>query len=230
MDKKSKSKQPINCGVIGMFQVKGGSGRSTLATNLSGALAERGRVLLVDCDMPQGTSASWAAMRESWKGEGGNPSDVQSEQATTHAELVALVEDNRSAFDFIVLDSPPRTAEVSRAVLILSDLALVPVGASAAEIWASGDMLETIEAAEAVNPDLKVRLVWTRFRGYTRSAQEISAAAGRELGLKALKTKLGLRVAYPEALAAGMTAAEYGDKAAREEVEALTKEVVRLLK
>lgn len=213
---------------IGLFQVKGGSGRSTLATNLAGELGKKKQVLLVDCDMPQGTSASWAAMRNEWLGESGKPMDVDTAQATSHAELVNLVDEAEGKVDFIVLDSPPRTAEISRAVLILSNLALVPVGASAAEIWASSDMLETIDQATAVNPNLKVRLVWTRFRGYTRSAKEISKEAGETLGLESLEAKLGMRVAYPEALAAGMTAAEYGDKAAREEINNLIDEVTRL--
>ena len=42
---------------------KGGTGKSTLATNLAVCLAHRGRdVLLLDCD-PQRSSASWVGVR-----------------------------------------------------------------------------------------------------------------------------------------------------------------------
>jgi len=208
--------------IIGLIQVKGGTGRSTLATNLAGQLANKGRVLLVDCDMPQGTSASWVAMREA-----GN---VAAATAGDHKELVQVIEAHQAEYDFIVLDGPPRIAELTRAILLLSDLSLVPVGASAAEIWATSDMLPIIEEAQALKSDVNVRTVWVRYRGYTRAAKEISRSAGRELGLKALKTKIGFRVAYSDALAAGLTAVETTDKNARGEIEALTREVIRLAK
>ena len=42
--------------IIGIIQVKGGAGRSTIATNLAGMMAATGkRVALIDCDMPQAT-------------------------------------------------------------------------------------------------------------------------------------------------------------------------------
>lgn len=46
---------------IGVIQLKGGTGRSTVASNLAGGLP--GPVALIDCDIPQGTAASWAALR-----------------------------------------------------------------------------------------------------------------------------------------------------------------------
>jgi chromosome partitioning protein len=49
--------------VIGIAQLKGGTGGSTLACNLAGELAKIGITVLIDCDVPQGTSSSWAALR-----------------------------------------------------------------------------------------------------------------------------------------------------------------------
>ena len=49
--------------IIGIIQVKGGAGRSTVATNLAAILARKAPTALVDCDMPQGTSMSWYALR-----------------------------------------------------------------------------------------------------------------------------------------------------------------------
>ena len=208
--------------IIGLIQIKGGAGRSTVATNLAGELAKKSRVLLIDCDMPQGTSASWAAVREA--------SDLTATFATDHKELAAKIEQNQADYDFIVLDGAPRSNELTRIIMVLSHLSLIPVGASAAEIWATSDMLPIIEQAQEIKPDLLTRLVWTRYRGYTNAAKEISAAAGRELGLKSLRSKLGYRVAYSDALARGLTAAETPDKAARAEIETLTREIRKLLK
>lgn len=208
--------------IIGLIQIKGGVGRSTLATNIAGELAKKSRVLLIDCDMPQGTSASWAAMREA--------GDLTATFATDHKELVAEIEQHQGNYDFIVLDGPPRTDELTRAIMVLADLSLIPIGASAAEVWATSDMLPIIEQAQEIKPDLLTRLVWTRYRGYTRAAKEISAAAGRELSLKSLRSKIGYRVAYSDALARGLTATESTDKTARAEIQALTREIKKLLK
>ena len=37
---------------IGIIQVKGGAGRSTVSTNLAGELSKQGKTVLIDCDMP----------------------------------------------------------------------------------------------------------------------------------------------------------------------------------
>ena len=211
--------------VIGIIQVKGGAGRSTIATNLAGILAAEGkRVALIDCDMPQGTSASWAAIRLADK-----PDSLTVATASSHQELVAVVKRLDAEHDYLVLDGPPRIAEMTRAALILSHLCLIPLSASAAEIWATSDLLSTIHEAREVKPSVDARILWTRFRGSTKSAQELSAAAQSELGLKELKAKLGYRVAFSEALARGMTAAEWPERTARVEMQSVAREVINIM-
>lgn len=208
---------------IGVVQVKGGVGRSTIATNLAGSLP--GAVALVDCDMPQGTSASWAAIRE----QQGKTGTLTIKTAGNHVELVKLVEILSSSHEYVVLDCPPRIAEMTKAALILSDLCLVPLGASAAEVWATSDLLTTIKAASQVKPTVDARIVWNRYRASTSSAQELSAAVSDGLGLAEMKNKLGLRVAYSDAFARGMTVLEWNDKAARDEMTKLVDEIATIL-
>jgi chromosome partitioning protein len=118
---------------------------------------------------------------------------------------------------------------MTRAALILSHLCLIPLSASAAEIWATSDLLSTIHEAREVKPTVDARILWTRFRGSTKSAQELSAAAQSELGLKELKSKLGYRVAFSEALARGMTAAEWPERTARVEMQSVAREVINIM-
>ena len=129
---------------------------------------------------------------------------------------------------YIVLDGPPRIAELTRAILILSDLCLVPVGASAAEIWATSDLLALITEASKLSP-VKARMLWTRHRPHTNLAKDLSALAANELGLLALSTSLCMRVAYPQALGEGLTVAELPDASAQAELTQLTAEVQTLL-
>jgi chromosome partitioning protein len=210
--------------IIGVIQVKGGAGRSTVSTNLAGELSKQGKTVLIDCDMPQGTAASWYAVRQG-KGKEGN---LVADTAMNHRELVAKVEQHQDA-DYIVLDGPPRIAELTKAILILADLCLIPVGASAAEIWATGDILTLIEEANKVKP-VKARMLWTRYRPHTRLAQGLTGLAAKELGLAALGTSLGMRVSYIEALGEGMTVAEMADPSAQVEVKFLINEVKKLLR
>lgn len=209
---------------IGIIQVKGGAGRSTVSTNLAGELSKIGKTVLIDCDMPQGTAASWFSVRE----QAGKAGNLVADTAINHRELVAKVEQYQDA-DFIVLDGPPRIAELTRAILVLADLCLIPVGASAAEIWATSDLLKLIEEAKQVKP-VNAWMIWTRYRPHTRLAQDLSELATKELGLTAMGTKLGMRVAYMEALGTGLTVAEMAEPSARAEAKFMAAEVQKLLR
>lgn len=210
--------------VIGVIQVKGGAGRSTVSTNLAGELSKQGKTVLIDCDMPQGTSASWYAVRH----QAGKAGALIADTATSYRELVSKVEQYADA-DYIVLDGSPRIAELTRSTLVLADICLIPVGASAAEIWATSDILALIEEASKLRP-VNARMVWTRYRPHTRLAQGLTELAKKELGLQALGTSLGMRVSYMEALGEGLTVAELADPSAKVEVKFLVKEVQQLLK
>jgi len=210
--------------VISLVQQKGGSGRSTLATNIAGILSKAHDVTLIDCDVPQGTSASWYAIRR----EDNHPGNLNVLTADSYTSLVNQV--HGLTTDYLILDAPPRVEEITRAILMLSDLLLIPLGASAAEIWATTDLLDTIQDAEKKHKGLITRIVWNRYRGYTKSAQELSKAVNTGLPVKSCKTRLGYRVAYAEALGRGLTVAEWGNMTARQEIVALTAEIVKLLR
>jgi len=207
---------------IAVINLKGGVGRSTVSTNLAGELAKRAHTTLFDCDAIQATSGSWYALRE-----GSNKSEGLSLQsAMNHQELIEKVSKDKSTF--LVLDSEPRLKEIARAMIMLSDLVLIPVAASAAEVWATGDVIQLLEEAKKVRK-VEARLVWSRHRANTKLAKEVMAEVQKVLGVGFLKTSLGLRVAYQEALGLGLTGAEMSDKVAREEVNQLVKEVLSIV-
>jgi chromosome partitioning protein len=112
---------------------------------------------------------------------------------------------------------------------LLADLVLVPAGASMADLWATGDVLAMVTEAESVKR-IEARLVWTRYRGFTNQAKALTEQARAELGIKALATTMGLRVAYVDALGMGLTAAETPDAQAKAEVQSLVAEVCAIIK
>jgi chromosome partitioning protein len=212
--------------IVGIIQVKGGVGRSTIATNLAAVFSLKKPTALIDCDLPQGTSASWYAVRKSEL----PPTNLTLAIARDYRELVSRAQELSREHRYIIIDAPPRIAEMTRAIIVMSSLSLVPLGASAAEIWSTADLLQTINEARQYRADIDARIVWNRYRGNTREAFEVSEAAGRELGLKELSTRLGYRVAYSEALARGLSVDEWLDRNAHAEILALAAEVKGILK
>ena len=212
--------------IVGIIQVKGGVGRSTIATNLAAVFSERKPTALIDCDLPQGTSASWYAVRKLET----PPNNLTLATVRDYRELIIRARELSQDHRYLIIDAPPRIAEMTRAIIVMSTLCLVPLGASAAEIWSTADLLETINAARSYRADIDVRIVWNRFRAQTREAIDLSEAAHNELGLKELNTRLGYRVAYSEALARGLAVNEWLDRTAHSEIVALAAEVKGILK
>lgn len=209
--------------IISVINLKGGCGRSTLSTNLAGELAKTAPTALFDCDMPQGTAASWYSLRKgSDKAEG-----LTIDTATSHQELVSKLSNYPEA-EYLVIDSPPRLAEIARAMIMVSDLVLIPIATSVAEIWATADMVELLEEARKVRP-VEARMVWARHRENTKLAKELVQEIKNVLDIPLLDTALGLRVGYQEALGLGLTGAEVGDSSAKKEVISLVNEVKTIL-
>jgi len=204
--------------------IKGGSGRSTLATNLAAEGLARGlRTLLVDAD-PQGTARTWA--------------DVATEQGLPAPSAVAMgagmhkpgqLDRVAAGFDLAVIDGPPRLGDVLRSILMTADVALVPCGPSASDTWAVAQSVELVLEAQALRPDLAAALVVTRKQARTAIGDAVRGAL-ESTGLPILRTEVHYRVAFQEALAAGRGVVTYapGTAAAREvqdlydELEALT--------
>lgn len=209
---------------IGITQLKGGAGRSTVATNLAAGLAKKGPTLLIDGDMPQGTAASWYSVREGKELTG----ELSIETIQNHKDLASVINKHSGDFEYIVIDTPPRVAEVTNAVLMLADLVIIPIGASAADLWATGDLLDSVNDAEQQRENFKARVLWNKYRSYTKSTQELTKEVKKELPIKAMKTTLGLRVAYSDLLGEGLSGFEAKDRNAKEEVYKLTQEVMRL--
>jgi len=211
--------------IVGVIQTKGGAGRSTLATNLAAHFSLRETTTLIDCDLPQATSSSWYALRQAE-----HPSKhFLLATAHNHQELIQKAKEHALLSRYLIIDGPPRLAEMTRTIVILSHLCLVPLGASAAEIWSTTDLLQTLEDARKYKTDVDARLVWTRFRAQTREAQELKDAVQKDLKLKNLQARLGYRVAFSEALARGISVQEGGDPIARDEMLGLAEEVESIL-
>lgn len=213
--------------VIAVVQQKGGSGKTTLAANLAVACLHRGmRVALLDTD-PQGSLGRWFMTRRERLG-GAGPGGAEGgglEFSTSSAWGVSYeCEKLRKTADLVIVDTPPKVDADLRPALREADLVLIPVASSHVDLWATDGVLDL-----AAREHKSAWLVLNRTRAGTRLADEVAAAAA-ELTAGVLRSRLANRVAYAETLGQGLGAIEAGQRAVREEVLALTDEVLRLVR
>ena len=212
--------------IISLVQLKGGVGRSTIATNLAGTLAESARVALLDCDSPQFTCTHWLNQRNSLY-DIDEVLDVF--QPKTYRTMASQLVNLKTDYDYIVIDCAPRMDGFSKLALAASDLSLFPLGPSAAEIWSIEEMLTLVHAVTVINSSFDGRIVWNRFRSHIRSANAQAKHVRKDLKLPEMRQRLGMRISYSEAMSEGLTVHETDDKAARLEMWSLSSAVRRLL-
>jgi len=211
--------------VIGVIQLKGGAGKSTVATNLAGMLNEKGSTLLIDSDEPQYSAEGWYLLRE----EAGRTDGLKF--TTCNDETLPSTLRSNSNADYIVIDGPPRVERTTKLILAVSDLVIIPLPASMADMWAAYDLEEIVKQEQKSRKSLNVRLLMNQYRGFTNVSKEIAKEArSKEMSIPVMKTMLGYRSSYMTALGTGRCADEVGDSKAREEINQLTKEVLRLLR
>jgi len=152
---------------------KGGTGKTTLATNVAGWLAgRRQRVVLADLD-PQQSSSQWLARRPALF-----PPIMGWSSAARKRELKELEP------QWVVVDTPAALhGDDLRDAVRRADLMLVPLAPSAFDMEATQRFLATLAEMKAVRRgELAIGLVAMRVDARTHSAAELDAfLAGYEL-------------------------------------------------
>ena len=206
--------------IISIANQKGGVGKTTIAINLCGELAELGRdVLLIDADA-QGSALRWSTHADSLAFQ-----VISIPEPTLHREAPKLAR----KYDFVVIDCGPAIGEVIRSSLAKADLIICPMQPSPFDLWSATVSADLIREAKTANPKMKSRLLISRRIASTRlGAQARNVAAN--CGVAVLETEIRQRIALAEAVLVGKTIGQYAPRsAAAEEFRNLTKEVVACL-
>lgn len=205
--------------VISLVNQKGGVGKTTVAINLASGLALRGfSVLLVDSD-PQGSVLQWHSIH--------NQEILHVERLTQRFDG-ADFRKRTSKRDYVVMDAPPAISDITVNVLDATDLVIIPVGPSALDLWSSKRVLELFEKSRKKDLRRKSKVLICRKIPGTRLGREAREAVDI-YGLEIVPVEISQRIAYVEAMTAGLSVLQYAPaSAAADEVNALCDYVVNL--
>jgi chromosome partitioning protein len=124
---------------------KGGSGKSTITSNLAVMLAAKGKdVLVVDAD-DQRSLSDFAELREQTFPDGPQFTCIPLLGGAVRTEVLRLA----PKFDHVLIDAGGQDSNSQRAALTVCDTYLVPVPPTVFEVWTMGRISRLVEEARA---------------------------------------------------------------------------------
>lgn len=157
---------------------KGGTGKTTIATNLAVYLKQNFRdVLLIDTDK-QGSASFWSNTRDSliknYTQEPGQFKTVIHENLKElHRvpniqkfgdSIVHEIEDLKNRYEDIIIDAGGRDSVELRAAMTIADFLYIPIQASQFDVWTLGVLDSLITQAKVYNKALRSFIVFNRAR------------------------------------------------------------------
>lgn len=132
--------------VITVGGIKGGSGKTTVATNLVIYLSLLGKdVLLVDADEQQ-TATDFTSWREVIRGGDVGYTSVQLMGDTVRSQVQKLA----TKYDYVVIDTGGRDTMSQRAALASSDMCLLPFHPRSFDLWTVGKMEALVKEIRSI--------------------------------------------------------------------------------
>jgi chromosome partitioning protein len=211
--------------VIGVINLKGGCGKSTIAVNLACELARDGdAVLLLDNDS-QGTTSHWLSHgRLPVQGE-----FMPLENEEDGEKLMRAVTTRNERY--VVLDSPAHVGAAAQTAGKIADLVLVPVTASGVDLVATQAVVELIRQARVLRRGgaPKCLIIPSKIDRRTDAGRKIDEQVqsfGESVG-----PAIHQRTAFVDAFGAGRWIGDYAPQsAAHYDITALSLAVKRSLR
>jgi chromosome partitioning protein len=201
--------------IITVGGIKGGSGKTTVATNLTVMLAAEGRdVLLVDAD-DQETATDFTAWRnKSTEGQAAYTA-IQLSGDGVRTEVRRLA----TKYDDIVIDTGGRDTTSQRAAMTVSDIYLVPFVPRSFDVWTLERVVKLIDEMRPANPALRSFAFLNRADAGGSDNDGAADYLKESACIVFIDTPLGGRKAFSNAAAEGRAVTELKRKDAKAEAE-----------
>ncbi len=213
--------------VISVTNLKGGVGKSTVAQNMAVGFAHKKyKVCILDTDYELQTSTKWSEERT----EDLLPIKVV---ASRNDELSKTAVALKKEYDIIIIDGTPALFELSTRAIILSDLVVMPILPSIADIWTLEKFLKGFEEArlakESMGATVEAHILLNKYsESLTLDREVVEVLRGFDINV--LNSRLVNRIAYREAMPQGKGVIEGRDKKAGNEIQKLIIELEGIMK
>lgn len=199
--------------------IKGGSGKTTVATNLAVMFAATGAdVLLVDAD-DQETASDFTALRNERREGGAGYTAIKLTGKAVRTELLRIA----PKYEHIIVDTGGRDTASQRAAMSVADVMLVPFVPRSFDVWTLDKVSVLVEEMRAANPGLKAFTFLNRADPAGRDNLEAAEMLREGSALSYIDAQLGARKAFGNAAAQGLAVTELrpADSKASQEITAL---------
>ncbi len=205
--------------IIVVGGIKGGSGKTTIASNLVvlRSIEDRKKVLLVDSD-EQKSISDWVNHRESQSTR--TPwTTISLFGPSVRTQLIKMKND----YEDIIIDTGGRDTTSQRSALTLADIFIVPFQPRSFDVWTVGSVTSIVNEIKTVNPKLKTFFFINRGDATGSDNEGASEILKEDPNIHFIPIVIGQRKSFAHAAAEGLGVNEMllKDKKAVNEIEQL---------
>jgi chromosome partitioning protein len=202
--------------------IKGGTGKSTLATNLAVYCASGGAdVLLLDVD-PQATAYKWALRRQE-----NHPDAPPVKTAQASGRVFDVIRDVANRYEHIVIDSGGHASDAMKSAMLAAHKVFVPLRPSQADLETVGEMTAILSDVKALNGALQASFLLSMVstNPSVTEAQEARLALANVPGFTLSKHLIRDRKIYRDAFFEGVSVIEMTANKGTPEIQLLAQEI-----
>lgn len=190
--------------IIVVGGIKGGSGKSTVATNLAVLCATEGQdVLLIDSD-DQETASDFTILRNESQQDKPAYTCIKLTGAAVRTETLRL----STKYETIIIDTGGRDTTSQRAALSVANVLLVPFVPRSFDVWTLEKVGALVTEIKTINPELVAYTFINRADPKGQDNDDAAEVLKETDALTFIDAKLGMRKAFSNAAATGQGVAE----------------------